>query len=43
MVAKRVGRLGKPLASFPVSRIRDTGHFDADSLEREKKSDVFKM
>jgi hypothetical protein len=31
------------LAGFPVRRIRDTGHFDVDSLEREKKSNIFKI
>jgi hypothetical protein len=31
------------LARFPVRRIRDTGHFDVDSLERQEKSDVFKI
>jgi hypothetical protein len=43
LVAKRLRRLGEPLAGFPVRRIRDTRHFDVNSLERQKKSDVFKM
>jgi hypothetical protein len=43
LVAKRLGRLGEPLAGFPVRRIRHPGHFDVDSLERQKQSDVFKM
>jgi hypothetical protein len=43
LVAKRLGELGEPLACFPVRGIRNTGHFDVDSLERQKKSDVFKI
>jgi hypothetical protein len=35
-VAKRSRQLEEPLAGFPVRRIRDTGHFDVDSLERQK-------
>jgi hypothetical protein len=43
LVAKRLGRPGELLAGFPVRRIRDTGYFDMDRLERQKKRDVFKM
>jgi hypothetical protein len=43
LVAKRLWRLGEPLVGFPVRRIRDTGYFDVDSLERQKMSDVLKM
>jgi hypothetical protein len=43
LVAKRLRRIGELLAGFPVRRIRDTRHFDVDSLERQKASDIFKM
>jgi hypothetical protein len=31
------------LVGFPVRRIRDPGHFDVGSLERQETGDVFKM